>query len=113
MTLQEAIDKRLGLVVHTPLGGERYAAEVFLLPKALAYFDIGWINNDTHGFHVVLGEPEGDGPWMVGDAIVRVVSDQDDAAWDMVKWEAYRRSPEGAEATRERAREVLRAAIGE
>lgn len=49
-------------------------AERFAHPDGVVYFDLFWHLGDANEtVHLVKGPIKGDGPWKVGDAVVRVL----------------------------------------
>jgi len=108
MKLSEAIEKNRPLVVIHPIGGQRYCAETFIVPEGIVFLDIGWDTGSSHGIHMIKGAvPEGDEPWQVGDATIRILDEYDDVMGDAMLWWAYRQSTEGQNATREQARKYM------
>lgn len=62
------------LTLRLPTGEERLMAERFRHPRGLLYFDLDWhVGDPATTLHVVEGAISGDGPWRVGDCIVRVL----------------------------------------
>jgi hypothetical protein len=67
------------LLIKLPSGSEHVMAEKYPHPEGLVFFDLYWLENDTPAVHVIKGDIKGEGPWKVGDAIVRVLSCGDTA----------------------------------
>ena len=62
------------LLIRLPTGDLHVIAERFPHPRGLVYFDLFWhLGNPHFGVHVVEGIIKGDGPWKIGDAVVRVL----------------------------------------
>jgi len=62
------------LLIRLPTGDMHVMAERFPHPRGLVYFDLFWnLGNPHFGVHVVEGIIKGDGPWKIGDAVVRVL----------------------------------------
>jgi hypothetical protein len=62
------------LLIRLPTGDMHVMAERFPHPRGLVYFDLFWHLGNPHlGVHVVEGIIKGDGPWKIGDAVVRVL----------------------------------------
>lgn len=62
------------LLIRHPGGEQRVIAERFALPNGLVYFELFWhLGNPDETVHVVEGPIKGDGPWKVGDSVVRVL----------------------------------------
>lgn len=102
MKLSEAITRGLGLVVDNPVGGLRFAAEVFQTPVGIVFLDIGWDTAASHPIHIVPGTAGEGPPWTLGDTTIRLVQETDPVVEDMLKWTAYRLG-DGAGATRQLA----------
>jgi hypothetical protein len=65
------------LLIRLPTGDLHVMAERFPHPRGLVYFDLFWQLGNPHlGVHVVEGIIKGDGPWKIGDAVVRVLGCQ-------------------------------------
>jgi hypothetical protein len=107
MKLQEAIKQNIPLVVEHPIGGTRYAAEMFVTLAGVVFFDIGWHDSSSHPVHLITGKPVGDGPWRVGDSIIREIEPSDSVNHDKRKWDCFRRSDEGKKFTRELAEKYM------
>lgn len=62
------------LLIRLPTGDAHVMAERFRHPLGLLYFDLFWHLGNPHlGAQVVEGIVKGDGPWKIGDAVVRVL----------------------------------------
>lgn len=62
------------LLIRLSTGDQHVMAERFPHPRGLVYFDLFWHVGSPHqGVHVVEGIIKGDGPWKIGDAVVRVL----------------------------------------
>jgi len=62
------------LLIRLPTGDMHVMAERFPHPRGLVYFDLFWHLGNPHlGVHVQEGIIKGDGPWKIGDAVVRVL----------------------------------------
>ncbi|MBS1235383.1 MAG: hypothetical protein H6R46_178 [Proteobacteria bacterium] len=62
------------LLIRLPTGDMHVMAERFPHPRGLVYFDLFWHLGNPHlGVHVLEGIIKGDGPWKIGDAVVRVL----------------------------------------
>mgnify|MGYP001582144220 CR=1 FL=1 len=60
------------LLIRLPTGDMHVMAERFPHPRGLVYFDLFWhLGNPHKGVHVVEGIIKGDGPWKIGDSMVR------------------------------------------
>ena len=61
-------------MIKLPSGAEYVMAEKYPHPEGLVFFEIYWLETDKPAVHVIKGDIKGEGPWKVGDAIVRVLS---------------------------------------
>ena len=62
------------LLIRLPTGDMHVMAERFPHPRGLVYFDLFWHMGNPHfGVHFVEGIIKGDGPWKIGEAVVRVL----------------------------------------
>lgn len=65
---------RAPLLIRLAAGDMHVMAERFAHSRGLVYFDLFWnLGNPYKGVHVVEGIIKGDGPWKIGDAVVRVL----------------------------------------
>jgi hypothetical protein len=61
------------LLIRLPTGDMHVMAEHFPHPRGLVYFDLFWHLGNPHLGVLVEGIIKGDGPWKIGDAVVRVL----------------------------------------
>jgi hypothetical protein len=62
------------LMIRLRSGEKRVMAERFAHPHGLLYFDLYWhLGDPAQTLHLVEGPIKGDGPWKVGEAVVRVL----------------------------------------
>ena len=62
------------LVVRFPDGREDIAAACFPHPSGLLYLDLFWHQRTPQeAAHLVPGKLSGEGPWKVGEAVIRVL----------------------------------------
>jgi hypothetical protein len=62
------------LLIRHADGTRRVAAELFPHANGIVYFELFWhLHNPPAGVHVVQGAFKGDGPWKIGDTVVRVL----------------------------------------
>ena len=62
------------LLIRLPGGEQHVMAERFAHPDGIVFFDLFWhLNDPSQTVHLVKGPIKGDGPWKVGDAVVRVL----------------------------------------
>jgi hypothetical protein len=65
------------LVVRFADGTKRLVAAAFPHPRGLIYLDTYWHRSTPdRAAHLIEGELRGEGPWRVGDAVVRVLGCQ-------------------------------------
>jgi hypothetical protein len=65
------------LLIRLPSGAQRVMAEHFAHPDGIVFFDLFWhLGDPGQTVHLVKGPIKGDGPWKVGDAVVRVLGCQ-------------------------------------
>jgi hypothetical protein len=93
------------LLIRRADGRQHVVAEIFPHPEGVVYFELFWnLRDPPDGVHVVQGPFKGDGPWKVGDAVIRVLGchGTDGAlARQFDEWRQYR--SEHADAYPERA----------
>jgi len=62
------------LLIRRADGTQHVAAELFPHPEGLVYFELFWnLHNPDDTVHVLRGPLKGEGPWKVGDAVIRVL----------------------------------------
>lgn len=62
------------LLIRLPDGAQHVMAERFPHPNGLVFFELFWnLRDPNETVHRVEGPLKGDGPWKVGDAVVRVL----------------------------------------
>ncbi|UEM08172.1 hypothetical protein JL101_036045 (plasmid) [Skermanella rosea] len=107
-TLQQALDDKDTLVLDIEFAdGDRQTrcpASIFWLGTSLLWADPGWPTTPSHAFHLVPGELEGEGPWILTPAdaemlaritVRELVPGEQPATEEFLVWETYRASPEG------------------
>lgn len=107
-TLQQALDDKDTLVLDIEFtDGEkqtRCPASIFWLGTSLLWADPGWPTTPAHAFHLVPGELEGEGPWVLtpadAETIARItvrelVPGEQPATEELLVWETYRALPDG------------------
>lgn len=66
----------------------RTVAEIFPTAKGVVFFDTGWHLNDSgHPIHVIEGKITGEGPWRVGKALIRLMTEDDPYDWWQEWWD--------------------------
>ncbi len=96
MQLQNAVEKRLPLIIDTRHGGSRVIAELFIVPQGIVFFDVGWCCDASwHPIHFVKGDIAGEGPWRVGDCTIREIY-RSDPLWSSYEaWQQFMATEEG------------------
>ena len=65
------------LLIRLPTGDMHVMAERFPHPRGLVYFDLFWHLGVAHQHvHFLEGIIKGEGPWKIGEAVVRVLGCQ-------------------------------------
>lgn len=82
------------LLIRRPDGRQHVAAEIFRHPEGIVYFELFWnLRDPEQSVHVVKGAFKGDGPWKVGDTVIRVLGchgTDGDLARQFDEWRIYR-----------------------
>ena len=62
------------LVLRLPDGREKVVCRAFPHPRGVVCLDLFWhLKTPTEAAHLLPGELRGDGPWCVGDTVIRVL----------------------------------------
>ena len=78
------------MLVRYPDGNIRIIAETFKHTSGLVYVEPYWLASDKPVAALLAGEIKGDGPWKVGDVIVRLLSCADtEQKMQWAEWEQY------------------------
>ncbi|WP_126455572.1 hypothetical protein [Sulfuriflexus mobilis] len=78
------------LLVHFPDKTFHLVVDIFPHPEGLIYFEPHWFERGPTAAHMLHGDLQGDGPWKVGDSIIRLLSCGDNALsmqWN--DWQQY------------------------
>ncbi|HCU54512.1 MAG TPA: hypothetical protein DIC36_09650 [Gammaproteobacteria bacterium] len=82
------------LLIRRPDGRQHVAAEIFRHPHGVVYFELFWnLRDPEQSVHVVTGTFKGDGPWKIGDTVIRVLGchgTDGDLARQFDEWRMYR-----------------------
>ena len=74
-------------------GSERVVAAHFPHPQGLLYFDLYWhMGIPAETIHLIEGSVSGDGPWKIGDSVIRVLGchgTDPDLAAQFAAWQEY------------------------
>ena len=79
MGIEEALEKKLPLVVELDDVIQRPVAEIAKIEGTWIFADLGWDDplNSGHPFHVLGKQIEGDGPWRAGKFTIRLATDEE------------------------------------
>jgi hypothetical protein len=62
------------LLIRRTDGRQHIVAELFPHPDGIVYFEIFWsLRDPEQAVHRIEGTLKGDGPWKVGDTVIRVL----------------------------------------
>jgi hypothetical protein len=62
------------LLIRTPDGRQHVIAERFRHPNGLVWFGLFWhLGDPAETVHLIEGPLKGEGPWKVGDHVIRVL----------------------------------------
>jgi hypothetical protein len=62
------------LLIRHPDGRQHVAAELFPHPHGIVYFELFWnLRDPEQTVHRIEGLLKGDGPWKVGNTVIRVL----------------------------------------
>jgi len=76
------------LLVRYPDGEQRLIAEKFMHPEGMIYAEPFWLESDQPAAYLIKGEIRGEGPWKIGDVIVRLLSCGDtEQAMQWAQWQ--------------------------
>ncbi|MGD8742437.1 MAG: hypothetical protein PVH46_03365 [Granulosicoccaceae bacterium] len=97
------------LLLVFPGGEKRLMAEKFAHPEGLVFFDPYWLESGAPAVHVLKGELLGEGPWKIGDVVVRVLScgdTEESMQWSM--WQQHLAMTAGDYHDEEAIRDIAR-----
>jgi len=78
------------LLVRYPDGEQRLIAEKFTHPQGMIYVEPFWLESELPAAYLLKGEIKGEGPWKVGDVIVRLLSCGDsEFSMQWAQWQQY------------------------
>lgn len=78
------------LLVRYPDGEQRLVAEKFTHSQGLIYVEPFWLESESPVAYLLKGSIKGDGPWKVGDVIVRLLSCGDtELSMEWAQWQQY------------------------
>lgn len=81
------------LVLRHPDGSEQVIAACFQHPQGMLYLDCFWhLSTPSKAAHLVRGTLTGEGPWRIGDSILRVLGCQHTdpgLAHSSAQWQEY------------------------
>ncbi len=62
------------LVIRFSDGSEKVVSRAFPHPEGVVYLDLFWhLKSPAEAAHLLPGELRGEGPWRVGEALIRVL----------------------------------------
>ncbi|RTZ72928.1 MAG: hypothetical protein DSZ00_07295 [Gammaproteobacteria bacterium] len=62
------------LVIRFSDGSEKVVSRAFPHPEGVVYLDLFWhLKSPVEAAHLLPGELSGEGPWRVGDVVIRVL----------------------------------------
>lgn len=62
------------LVIRFPDGSEQVVCRAFPHPRGVLYLDLFWhLKTPSEAAHLLEGELNGEGPWRVGGAVIRLL----------------------------------------
>jgi len=81
---------RAPLLVRYQNGKQCLIAEKFLHPEGLVYVKPFWLDSELPEVHLLKGEIKGEGPWKIGDVIIRLLSCADtEQAMEWAQWQQF------------------------
>jgi hypothetical protein len=94
-------------------GTRKVAAACFPHPLGVLYLDTFWhLSTPERAAHLIRGELSGDGPWKIGDCVIRVLGCRDtdpDLAEPFARWREYlENASEGDYPPQEQIRDIAR-----
>lgn len=78
------------LLVHHPDRTLHLVADIFPHPQGVLYFEPYWYEKGPVAAHIIPGILHGDGPWKLGDVVIRLLSCGDNElslSWN--EWQQY------------------------
>lgn len=83
------------LLVHYPDNTFHLVADIFPHPNGIVYFEPYWYEKGPDTAHTITGMLQGEGPWKVGEIIIRLLSCGDNELsmhWN--EWQQYLSGPQ-------------------
>jgi hypothetical protein len=107
MDLKTAFERNLPLKIILSKNRARVIAEGFVVKGGVFFWDIGWYESSSHPNHLVEGKISGEGPWKVGDKVIKELTEEEPLyVRDWMIWMTFRRTTEeGKQANRDLARD--------
>lgn len=82
------------LLVHYPGNISHLVADIFPHPEGILYFEPYWYEKGPDAAHTVRGMLQGEGPWKVGEIIIRLLSCADaELSMQWNEWQQYLSGP--------------------
>jgi len=78
------------LLVRYPDGEQRLIADKFTHPQGMFYVEPFWLESKPPVVHLLTGDVKGEGPWKIGDVIVRLLSCGDtEQSMQWAQWQQF------------------------
>lgn len=78
------------LLVQYPDKSSRLVADIFPHPNGIVYFEPYWYETGPAAAHIIAGPLQGEGPWKVGEVIIRLLSCGDnDLSMQWNEWQQF------------------------
>lgn len=78
------------LLVHYPDNTFHLVADIFPHPEGILYFEPYWYEAGPDAAHTIAGVLEGEGPWKIGEVIIRLLSCGDNEL--SIQWNEWQQS---------------------
>jgi len=78
------------LLVRYPDGEQRLIADKYMHPHGMIYAEPYWLESESPRAYLIKGTIKGEGPWKIGDVIVRLLSCGDtEEAMQWANWQQH------------------------
>jgi len=78
------------MLVRYPDGEQRLVAETFKHPLGIIYAEPYWLESKYPAAYLLKGEVKGQGPWKIGEVIIRLLSCADvEHKMQWAEWQQY------------------------
>jgi hypothetical protein len=83
------------LLVHYPDNTFHLVADIFPHPDGVVYFEPYWYEKGPDATHTIVGTLQGEGPWKLGEIIIRLLSCGDnELSMQWNEWQQYLSGPQ-------------------